>query len=271
MLSTNDQREAKGRTNEFSNFPADRTDARVNQVNVSPLFASTSSPFLFRFSSCAHHGLNLRIWMYCLLLSRCTLIAKIISDIFSDINRSHRPLESSCAVFQTARYSVRIRMKANHGILEAVYRSILRSWTRTGESRCQRLRSDGCGAVCRKQDGGFHVGSHAATSDQPENVQTHNRPWEIFHSVGIFLSNFVRVELVARGHSPSSGLENTGQRLNVNSNERREIHKKCDLQENSRWPLNYTICNRTIRRCILVNYCNLKFSSMNAWKFVVRL
>lgn len=101
MLSTNDQREAKGRTNEFSNFPADRTDARVNQVNVSPLFASTSSPFLFRFPSCAHHGLNLRIWMYCLLLSRCTLIEKIISNIFSDINRSHRPLESSSKQLDT--------------------------------------------------------------------------------------------------------------------------------------------------------------------------
>lgn len=47
------------------------------------------------------------------------------------------------------------------------------------------------GSVCRKQDGGFRAGGHVATSDQPENVQTHNRPWGIFHSAGIFPSNFV--------------------------------------------------------------------------------
>lgn len=49
--TANDRWGPKAWTNEFSNFPADRTDAGVNQVNVSLLFVSTSSPFLFRFVS----------------------------------------------------------------------------------------------------------------------------------------------------------------------------------------------------------------------------
>jgi len=55
----------------------------------------------------------------------------------------------------------------------------------------ERLRGDGCSAVCRKEDGGFHVGAYSASSDQSENVQTHNRPCEIFHSVGTFPPEFL--------------------------------------------------------------------------------
>lgn len=40
--------------------------------------------------------------------------------------------------------------------------------------------------------------SRGASSDQPENVQTHNRPREIFHSVGVFPSNFPWCFLCAR-------------------------------------------------------------------------
>lgn len=136
-LSLQKERVARYRLTTRGRQRAGQTSFRIFQLTA-PMQGSTRlmfplcsrqprRPFSFDSRRARNYGLNLRIRTYCLLLARYTLIAKIISNIFSDINRSHGPWESSRTVFQTARYSVRIGMKANHGILEAVYRSILRS------------------------------------------------------------------------------------------------------------------------------------------------